>query len=447
MNAPGAPSVGTLLCLALGVLPALHGEASADDAPLEPEVISAPPDPTETSQRGAAPHEPSDTPRPRLGDKPPAPFEAIGKKRYFTLTGTAWIDVIHDINAVGLSPTGGFFNEFIIGQIPIAGEAADRTNRTGFSASQSSLVFEVNAPTPRGDFEFYSKVNLFGSATLPRIQMYKIYGQWGWLFAGLDWTQFLNKKTVPATLDFEGPQAIPEGRFVQLLVEIPLRRSAADRRWFLSLGAEDAPAQLTLPVDAYTRGRVPDFIGKFIYRHGVANIELAGLYRRLGARGGGIDSDINGWGVMLDGVIDVFDNDNVIFGGLAGAALGAYIDDTQGFGLDAAPQSAGSSELKAIPAYGFWLAYQHWWMVALRSTASVGYVYLDNAFDETPNPVGTYQSSVYASINLVWSPWHAIDIGMEYAYGWRRVTEGTAVDGVTRNKNNRLQWTFVFSFQ
>ncbi|MEM9728281.1 MAG: hypothetical protein AAF997_06835, partial [Myxococcota bacterium] len=366
---------------------------------------------------------------------------------------TVWVDIMHDINAVGLSTMDGFFNEFIVGQIPIAGDAAQRTNRTGFSGNQSSLVLEAFAPTPWGDFDFYSKINLFGSATgpTPQIQMYKIWARWAWLFVGLDYTQITNSSTIPDTLDFEGPQVIPEGRPIQFAIEIPLQRlqrQGVESGWYLSIGAEDDPADMTLPEDAFVRGRIPAFIGKFIYRRGIADVELAAVYRRLGARGGGIDSDINGWGLVFDGLVNVGTRgDNFIFGGIAGQALGALIDDTQGFGLDAAPESAGSSELKPIPAYGFWLAYQHWWLTALRSTATVGYLHLNTGFDETPNPEGIYAASIYSSLNLIWSPWHAVDIGMEWSFGWRRITQNSAVDGQTRNYNHRLQWSFAFSFQ
>ena len=386
----------------------------------------------------------------KLGAKAPAPLEIGGHQVRVGIEGAVQVDVIHDFNAVGLTPGGSVEREFVTGNIPVGGRAAELTNRTGFSPNQSYLTGWAETDTPWGPFKVYANVNLFGSSTETEFQIYKAYGEWGWLKAGLDYTLWLNQASIPNTLDFEGPNIIPAVRFTQASLKIPLQLDAEKRELFFTIGVEDAPGEITLPakMSSVTTDQFPAVIGKLSYEPDWAQIELGGLYRRLRAEGPGYDQSVNGWGVILSGSIDTWKNDSVILGGLYGNALGAYLQDTSGLGLDAAPTSTANPNLKAIPAFGVWAAYQHWWAKSLRSTATYGYVRMDTDFDEWPNPpgTGTYKQTHYASMNLIWSPWPPFDVGLEYMFGHRTVTDRTAVDGSTTGQNHRVQFTMRWNF-
>lgn len=383
----------------------------------------------------------------KLGDKAPAPLEIGGKQVRVGISGAVQVDVIHDFNAVGLKPGGSVEKEFITGNIPVGGPASELTNRTGFSPNQSKLTGWAETDTPWGPLKVYADVNLFGSVTETEFQIYKAYGEWGWLKAGLDYTLWLNQASIPDTLDFEGPNVIPETRFTQARLKIPLQLDAKKRELFFTIGVEDAPGEITLPAksSSVSTDQFPAVIGKLSYEPDWAHIELGGLYRRLGAEGPGYDQSVNGWGVILSGSIDTWENDSIILGGLYGQALGAYMQDTSGLGLDAAPTA--NQNLKAIPAFGVWAAYQHWWAKSLRSTATYGLVRLDSDFDELPNtPGGTYKQTQYASVNLIWSPWTPFDVGLEYMFGHRTITDRTAVYGSTTGQNHRVQFTMRWNF-
>ena len=386
----------------------------------------------------------------KAGAKAPEPLEIGGHQVRVGIAGAIQVDVIHDFNAVGLTPGGSVEREFVTGNIPVGGPAADITNRTGFSPNQSYLTGWAETDTPWGPFKVYADVNLFGSSTETEFQIYKAYGEWGWLKAGLDYTLWLNQASIPDTLDFEGPNIIPEVRFTQASLKIPLQLDAKKRELFFTIGVEDAPGEITLPakMSSVTTDQFPAVIGKLSYEPDWAQIELGGLYRRLRAEGPGYDQPVNGWGVILSGSIDTWKNDSVILGGLYGNALGAYIQDTSGLGLDAAPTSTANQNLKAIPAFGVWAAYQHWWAKSLRSTATYGLVRLDSDFDRQPQTAdqGTYKQTQYASMNLIWSPWPPFDVGLEYMFGHRAVTNSTAVYGSTTGQNHRLQFTMRWNF-
>jgi len=387
----------------------------------------------------------------KLGANAPAPLEIGGHQVRVGIAGAIQVDVIHDFNAMGLTPGGGVEREFVTAYIPVGGPAAELTNRTGFSPNQTYLTGWAETDTPWGPFKVYADVNLFGSNTATEFEIYKAYGEWGWLKAGLDYTLWLNQASIPDTLDFEGPNVIPEVRFTQASLKIPLQLDAKKRELFFTVGVEDAPGEITLPAkkSSVSTDQFPAVIGKLSYEPDWAQIELGGLYRRLRAEGPGYDQSVNGWGVILSGSIDTWKNDSIILGGLYGNALGAYMQDTAGLGLDAAPTA--NQNLKAIPAFGVWAAYQHWWSKSLRSTVTYGLVRLDSDFDEWPNPPkasdqGTYKQTQYASMNVIWSPWPPFDVGLEYMFGHRTITDLTAVYGSTTGQNHRLQFTMRWNF-
>ena len=64
----------------------------------------------------------------------------------------------------------------------------------------------------------------------------------------------------------------------------------------------------------------------------------------------------------------------------------------------------------------------------------------------TPNPHGTLQQSQYASANLIWLPDLGLDVGLEYLFGWRKVTENTAINGKRTGFDHRLMITVRWSF-
>ncbi len=379
----------------------------------------------------------------------PAPLDLGGKYIQAGFNGTIQLDTVHDFGAMGLDPNSPVLREFIPSEIPVGGAAAERTDRTAFSPNQSLFEAWAQTDTDYGQLRGYTRLNLAKSAISTEFQVYMVYLEWGWLKGGLDYTLWFNQAAAPDTLDFEGPNSIPYVRFPQIRLKVPFEFFNVGSGNYLFFGLEDAPSEVTLPdsvPDANVVNRYPSIIAKWIYEPQWAHVELAGLYRRLKAQGTDYSSTVDGWGLALSGQLQTFGEDNLILAGEVGQALGAYSQDTDGLGLDAAPRSATDQNLKAIPAAGAWAGYQHWWNSSLRSTATYGFFTLDNNFDPTPNPVGTFHQTQYASVNIIWSPIPSIDMGVEYIYGRRRVTNSTAVDGNLEGENHRIQATVRWNF-
>ena len=370
------------------------------------------------------------------GEKTPKPLNVFGKSVKLTFYGTLQADVMHDFQTLGGDK---FVNEFITGEIPVKGsEASLRDNRTGFSVNQSNVNIGLETPTGYGAFRVFTEINFEKYTTGgPAFELYQAYGALGPLLAGKAWSTFSNTDSQPDTLDFEGPNAIPEVQQVMLRWTQPLPNDLS-----LLFALEQPDADLTLPKWASAAGAsainsIPDMIACLEYKPSWANIQASGLYRRLQGKGAGFDSAVNGWGLQLNGNIDTFGRDSFQFGTVYGRGIGHYIQDTQGYGLDAAPSAPGSSSLEAIPAFSGWVGYQHWWAEALSSTASFGYVRLWNTDGQAAD---VYRNTTYISANIIWSPWRPVDVGLEYLYGQRRTKSAGS------GYNNRLQFSVKFNF-
>ena len=269
--------------------------------------------------------------------KTPKPLNVFGKSVKLTFYGTLQADVMHDFQTLGGDK---FVNEFITGDIPVKGsEASLRDNRTGFSVNQSNVNIGLETPTGYGAFRVFTEINFEKYTTGgPAFELYQAYGALGPLLAGKAWSTFSNTDSQPDTLDFEGPNAIPEVQQVMLHWTQPLPN---DLSFLFAL--EEPDADLTLPAGASAINSIPDMIACLEYKPSWANIQASGLYRRLQGKGDGFDSAVNGWGLQLSGNMDTFGRDSFQFGAVYGRGIGHYIQDTQGYGLDAAPSAPGSS--------------------------------------------------------------------------------------------------------
>ena len=83
-----------------------------------------------------------------------------------------------------------------------------------------------------------------------------------------------------------------------------------------------------------------------------------------------------------------------------------------------------TGELKALPIFGGYIAFQHWWAKKVRSTFIVSLVNVDNLGPEYQLPT-SYHQTQRASGNVIWSPVRSLDLGAEFLWGKRINNGGT----------------------
>ena len=379
------------------------------------------------------------------GEKP-STIDLLGTKIKLSLLGYVKLDTMHDFGALGLGNDNGFYNSFITGEIPVEGtEAAERTGRTGFTANHTRFSVTISTPTPLGELTAFTQVQFNEYVTgRPDPYLRQGYLQFGNALVGRAWSTFTPTAPIPFTLDYEGPSAIPEFRQALFRWTQPLPE-IWNSRVYLAVAVEEPDAQLTLPTDASAENPIPDIVLRLNLRRDWFNIYLSGVYRQLRAEGGGFNDTVSAGGASFSGSIDTIGSDNLQFGIVGGYGVGRYIQDMQDLGLDAAPSSASSTRLRTIPAVGGWLGYQHWWTSRLRSTATYSHVRAYSDFvpfvtQDVPPSAGIYQRANYASLNLIWSPFDPLDLGIEYLWGNRETTDGR------RGQDNRIQLSAILFF-
>ena len=84
-----------------------------------------------------------------------------------------------------------------------------------------------------------------------------------------------------------------------------------------------------------------------------------------------------------------------------------------------------SGNLSPIPYFGGMVGFTHKWSDTLRSSASYGYVHLDNQFSQGPQ---SYHATHYGSLNLVWQMRKRLSIGFEGLYGQKEELSGAKGD-------------------
>lgn len=314
-------------------------------------------------------------------------------------------------------------DRFVTAQIPVDGDFFQGGgNQFNVNAKGSQLSIDVRAPELPGSPRFYYQNDFFGSGggELP-FRVRQLYGQIYNVVLGQTFSVFEDPDAWPDTVDYEGPNSAIFARRPLVRYMLPL-----NKKWQLNFGLEKPGSEVDTSIDpdAQQVNHAPD--GGFNVRwedSKYGHLQLGAIFRDIGVKGPVVgNQNTFGWGVNLSSSLNVFDQDSLQAQLTYGKGLFRYFnDDFQN--NDAAFNSSG--DLTAIPAFGAMIGYTHKWNDYLRSTASYGYVQLDNQFSQEPN---AYHQTHYASLNLVWKARKRLSIGFEALYGHKEEKSGAEGD-------------------
>jgi hypothetical protein len=219
--------------------------------------------------------------------------------------------------------------------------------------------------------------------------------------------------------------------------------------WNLNPGA----GILTTPGVGRNVQDLPDFTANVRHVGDYGHVQLAGILRKLTFQPGPGASafDELGYGINLTGTFHpwaaltgtprdgdcatVWSKSRFLGQFAAGRGIARYLQDTNGLGLDATFDPV--TGFRAIPAYGWFLAYEQWWAKRWASNFTYG----QDALELTDTlPGSTYQRANYVSANLIWLPVDRMGVGIEYLYGFRKNKDGG------RGENSRIQMAFQYRF-
>jgi hypothetical protein len=314
-------------------------------------------------------------------------------------------------------------DRFVTAQIPVEGDFfKGGGNQFNVNARGSQLSIDVRAPELPGSPRFYYQNDFFGSGggELP-FRVRQLYGQIYNVVLGQTFSVFEDPDAWPDTVDYEGPNSAVFARRPLVRYMLPL-----SKKWQLNFGLEKPGAEVDTSIDPDARNvnHAPD--GGLNVRwedSKIGHVQFGAILRDIGAKGPIVgDQSTFGWGLNLSTSLNVFDRDSLQAQLTYGEGLFRYFNDDFA-NNDAAYDSSGN--LTAIPAFGAMIGYTHKWSDILRSTASYGYVNLDNEFSQAPN---AYHQTHYASLNVVWQARKRLTLGLEGLYGHKEEKSGAEGD-------------------
>jgi hypothetical protein len=313
----------------------------------------------------------------------------------------------------------GNADRFVTATIPIDGTpGAGGGEQFNATAKGSSISVDVRAPNMPGDFRFYYNNDFFGSgSSAMNYRLKQLYGQFYNVTAGFTYSIFEDPDVWPDTVDFEGPNSAIFARQATVRYMVPLGDQLQ-----LNFGVQQPSSDVDNNgyATATPVNHLPD--GGFNVRwenSKVGHVQFATIFRDVGANSPTLgQQNVFGWGVNLSAVLNVFEKDSIQAQLTYGQGIFHFCNDNFSNG-DAAFNNNG--ELRALAYFAPMGGYTHHWSEKFRSTATVGYVNLQN---EQAQASTAYHETYYASANLVWQLRKRLSVGVECLYGYKIENSG-----------------------
>jgi DcaP outer membrane protein len=385
-----------------------------------------------TSQHQTFNEDEADAPRiynAPLEPEEPGFFHLPGTRTMLRLDGSARTDFIYDPRVSTLG------DSFVPSSIPIPSVSGPGNFIASIRGSRAMADFLI----PVGDHAVartFIQLDFFGAngATAPRLRHF--WAQLDNVLVGQTFTNFMDPDAFADTLDTQGANAAVSVRLPQARYSFGLGGGATG---YVSIEVPSSNIDFSVggvPVTPTTPA--PDGTLRFRNEWERGHFQLASVFRDLGVKfPSGLHESVFGWGLNATGGLDVYGKDNIVIGVAYGHGISRYVGDTAGLDLDAAPVSPTDLSLRALPLFGTYGSYQHYWSSGVRSSVTGSYVQVQNTPFQSPS---TYHKSTYSSVNLIWNAIGSLDLGAEFLYG--RVEEK---DGASAN-DPRFQITGRYTF-
>jgi DcaP outer membrane protein len=373
---------------------------------------------------------------------PETPTVPPASSGFWTIPGTT-MQVRFGGDVVGVflvtSKLMGATTWFVTSTIPVAGQDFyDSSVQVTGTANQSDLNFEFLMPTPVGSLRVVYR-NDFAQPSSPQFtyDLKDFYVQAANILVGYTETVFADLDAQPSTLDYEGTNSEISYRHSQVRYVLKLIRSGYGDL-LLNVALENPSSQI--PRSAGTpRSVAPDGTISLRLEGRPGHLQLATVLRAVGSQTtSGQSQTVFGWGLSLSGNINLWGGDFLSLQVAGGQGAAAYFNDTGGNGLDAAEN--GSGQLTALSIFGAFVGLTHNWAPRWNSTASYGYLVMDTVPYAAALGTAGFRRSQYASLNVVYQPFHHFLVGVEGLWGYNQTVTGAS--GQAWRGQMNLQYTF-----
>jgi len=335
-------------------------------------------------------------------------FRVPGTQSLIRLTGFVKTDFFYDTSFAGL---------WYGGLVPSSFPSTPQPNSPDSTVSIRPSRFTAEFRQPLGDDTLKGFVDwdIYGTHGTNTLRLRSYWGQYKNFLAGQTWSAFGDPDAFPDTLDFAGPPGMMGIRTPQFRYTHPLN----SHNWIgasVEKSGTDVPFFTVFGVPQPTSTR-PDIVAFYRHENQYGHIRAATIFRSVG----GFIPDTTipdlrrhtaGYGASISGAWRFGrSRDNIVFQGIGGKGISNYYSDNYGLGSDVGFDARG--RLVPTPSWSATAGYQHYWTRTIRSTATYGYLRINNT---AADPGTNYHVSNYVAGNLIIQPSALYLFGAEYLY-------------------------------
>ncbi|MYL23764.1 hypothetical protein GLV89_08155 [Halomonas alkaliantarctica] len=352
--------------------------------------------------------------------------------------GYAKLDIIYDVDDnLGDLVSSGTRNNITLDGVDSA------EGHTTMHARQSRIGFSTSTPLKGSTLETKIEGDFYGGGGELRLR--HAYGSWNGILAGQTWTNFYGFVAGTPTIDFGG--TFGTGNQAR---QTQLRYTTGNFSVSLEdpdgLGGDES-ATVTIPGTVPTsvntsKSNLPDLIARYTDTSGPFKYSASGVLRHLEYDSEGQtnapnfydDDSTLGWGIALEGAMNVSEALTLRAGVTHGDGIGSYMNISP---LASPAYADSNGDLEAVEGTGGTVGAS---LKAGSGAVNVAYsaatVDLDDAF------FGANRNDTFESVHLnyIWSPADRISYGIETSWHSREVKDGRDGDAV------RIQGMAMYSF-
>ena len=316
---------------------------------------------------------------------------------------------------------------------------------TVVSAKQTALGFRGELPTKYGPVKSWFEFDLFGTGGDAGSTTFNFRHGWvelGGLGFGQTNSNFMDISIFPNVVDWWGPSAMvfnrnPQVRYTwrnedtgsQFAVALEKPNGSFNTGIFGEISPEFGEA-------AKDKTSLPDLTAHYRSNQDWGHVQLAGVLRKLefetrGTPGNQPSDEELGWGLNLTSVIKSVGRDELKLGVVYGEGIASFMNDG---GVNLAPDDF---DVKAVPRLGVTAYYDRYWSDHWSSSIGVS---INDADTQGQQADFEFDSSTYASTNLLFTPHPNLLFGLEFLFG-----EHEDVAGRT-GRDYRTQFTLKHKF-
>ena len=308
-------------------------------------------------------------------------------------------------------------DRFIVGSIPVP--QASGPNVAALTVAQSRISIEMRDTTKFGAVRAFIEADFTG--TDDTFQLRHAFGQYKSFLIGKTWTTFMDSRSRPEDLDWEGIN----GQI--LLRQAQIRYfPKIGQDWHLLFSAEDPTAVI---LGGTGINQVPDLVASverdiFERWHIKTSFLLRNMYAECDCLDN-VSDTTSGYAISVSGKTGLTrwdKRDNLQLQFSYGRGYTQYVNDLGSIDAPDAVFNENTGKLEAVPVFAMYAAFQKWWSPNMRSNFIFGYVNVNNKY--TPGVATAYKTTNRFSVNYIWSPIARIDLGAEFLIGSRTNQDG-----------------------